>query len=29
VFGSIALILTTLILPVLERIFYDDTPPAA
>ncbi len=28
VFGSIALILTTLILPVLEKMFYDNTPPA-
>ncbi|MCC7529764.1 MAG: hypothetical protein IT342_14670 [Candidatus Melainabacteria bacterium] len=28
-YGSIALILTTLILPVLEKVFYDSTPPAA
>lgn len=28
-YGSIVLILTTLILPVLEKIFYDSTPPAA
>ena len=27
-YGSIALILATLILPVLERAFYDSTPPA-
>lgn len=27
VYGSIALILTTLILPVLEKIFYSETPP--
>lgn len=29
VYGSIALILTTLILPVLEKIFYNDTPPTS
>ncbi|HIA54021.1 MAG TPA: hypothetical protein EYN91_18345 [Candidatus Melainabacteria bacterium] len=28
VFGSVLLILTTLIIPVLEKIFYDTTPPA-
>lgn len=27
VYGSIALILTTLILPVLERLFYNSEPP--
>lgn len=27
VYGSIALILTTLIIPVLEKIFYDSAPP--
>jgi hypothetical protein len=26
-YGSITLILTTLLLPVLERVFYDTTPP--
>ena len=27
VYGSIALILTTLIIPVVEKIFYDSSPP--
>jgi hypothetical protein len=27
VFGSVLLILTTLFIPVLEKIFYDTTPP--